>query len=590
LNRLRLRAAALLSLLFAVTAAQAAVRASLDSDTIAPGATLQLTLEHDGQTNDAPDLSALKQDFDVLSSSRSSNMQIINGNVSSQVRMQLSLAPKHSGDIRIPAISWGSDHSDPLVVKVGGANNAPAAGDASRGSKVFMESSIDAQQPYVQAAVKVTVRLYAAVPLYHASLDLPASNDVLVQQIGTDHRETQLQDGQRYQVIERQYEIFPQRSGPLTIPGPVLDAQIGVQDGANQLLGSFKDFFGSSMFNGLVTSSKPIRVHGDDIALNVRPRPAGVGEYWLPAQGLSLQGDWHPQDSQAKVGDPVTLDLHLKAEGLTAAQLPDLSVLLNLPPGLKAYPDQAKLDNDVHGNGLVGSRDQSIALIADQPGHFAVPALTLHWWDTRSNQPREVSLPSQTFTIIPAPSSGEAQNSNAAAIPPAVPMPLAGESNQPVTPRSGAARGDPWKWASLVAAALWIVTLIAWFVWRRSAGRSTAQPPAGAGDATEQKSGSISKARGDFQNACRSNDAGAARASLLAWISAAWPDARLAGLRAFACCANQPQLSTLLLELDRACYGGGRWHGSALLLALPDLPKRGNAARKPSEELAPLYR
>ena len=367
-------------------AAHAAVHAWIDNTDAAADGTIQLILEHDGPTNDEPDLAPLKQDFDVLSSSSSSSMQIINGTVSSHVRWSLSLAPKHSGDLRIPPISWGGEQSEPLIVHVGGS---PSNAQASTSRTVFVETTAEPGRPYVQAQVDVTVRIYSQVPLYHASLELPSSNDVLVQQIGADRNEMLVKDGVRYQVVERHYALFPQRSGSLTVPGPVLDAQIAVR-GRNPLGDQFDNLFGNMRsLNNMFTTLKPIKEHGEDLSLNVLPRPDGaLGDYWLPARDVKLGAEWRPDSAQVNAGDPVTLHLRLQAQGLTAAQLPDLSALLQLPPGVRAYPDQAKLDNDTHGDLLLGTRDQNIALIADQPGQFKVPPLTIHWWDVQSNQPR----------------------------------------------------------------------------------------------------------------------------------------------------------------------------------------------------------
>ena len=78
--------------------------------------------------------------------------------------------------------------------------------------------------------------------------------------------------------------------------------------------------------------------------LNALPQPAGsAGHDWLPAQNVTLQVSWQPDHGATHAGDPVTLHLHLNATGLLAAQLPDLSQLMSLPAGIKAYPDQPKL-------------------------------------------------------------------------------------------------------------------------------------------------------------------------------------------------------------------------------------------------------
>ena len=60
------------NLIWAKTAAQ------IDRATIEEGETFQLTIQTDG---DEPDLSKLNQDFDVLGTSRSSKVSIINGAV-----------------------------------------------------------------------------------------------------------------------------------------------------------------------------------------------------------------------------------------------------------------------------------------------------------------------------------------------------------------------------------------------------------------------------------------------------------------------------------------------------------------------------
>jgi hypothetical protein len=576
------------AIVLAGSAAHAAVHAELDSTSVAADGSVQLTLEHDGSTSDEPDLSPLNRDFDVLSRSSGSTMQIINGNMSSHVRWRLVLSPKHSGDLAIPPISWAGEQTEPLTVHVGGA----AAGNPQSGSDrtVFVEATLESDRPYVQSEVNLTVLIYSKVPLYHATLELPSSSDVLVQQMGTDRTETLVKGGERYQVVERHYALFPQHSGTLTLKGPVLDAQIAVRNGGDSLGDEFKDLFGNMMpLNNLLTTLKPIEEHGEDLSLNVLPRPAGtVGDYWLPAREVRLDAEWHPSASQANAGDPVTVDLHLKAQGLTAAQLPDLSALLQLPPGLRTYPDQAKLNNDTHGAQLEGTREQSVALIADKPGQFKLPALTIHWWDTTSNQPREATLPERILTFLPAVAGAPAQRAPAAKSPAAI-APAQDAGGETSALLGHASAGEYlWRWVSLALGTLWVITLVAWYMSRR---RGAAPPPAKPiRRSTEDRRVSLSEARREFHEACRRNDAPRARAALVRWIGTAQPEERPLGLRAFAQETKDEQLGSLLVDLDRACYGGASWNGAQLLAALQDLPLRFSDEPAAREGLAPLYR
>lgn len=584
----------LLSLALALSLpAHAALHATVDNQQVAPGDTVQLTLTHDGQTSSRPNLAPLKQDFDIVGTSSSSQVQIINGKVNSVTALEVSLAPKHAGKVTIPALNWDSDTSQPVTLNVtanaGSGTNSGGANAAAPG-KVFLETDVDTRSPYVQAAVHVTVRVYAAVPLSHADLQFEDTNAALVRDVGTDAVNNVEKNGLSYQVVTRQYLVFPQHSGQVSIPGPTLSGNIPDRSRALGAADPFAGVFGNSPFAGMMGTLKPIRVHGDPIVLNVQPRPdAANSSYWLPARNVSLQAHWNPASLEAHVGDPVTLDLKLQAEGLTAAQLPDLSTLLRQPSSLKAYPDQPNLKDTTQGSEIVGTRDQSIALIADQAGHFTIPELHVTWWDTHANQAREVTLAAQTLTIQPAPGSAPVQtqaqqpaSSGATSQNSRPPPPHDTTRPQPAGPAE-----SPWKWVSAGLGLLWLVTLGAWLLTRNRRSVPTA-PEAAREDANAVAN--ASQARSAFLAACRANDAAAARRNLLLWANAKWSGPRIQGLNALAKLLGDPGITPLLQALDRACYAQDSWNGSELANALPDLklPKRASPPR--TRELAPLYR
>jgi hypothetical protein len=440
------------------------------------------------------------------------------------------------------------------------------------------------------------VRVYAAVPLSHADLEFEDTDAALVRQVGTDGVSNVERNGLSYQVVTRQYLIFPQHSGQVSIPGPTLSGNIPDRSRTLGMTDPFSGVFSNTPFAGMLGTTKPVRVHADPIVLNVQPRPAAASaSYWLPARNVSLQAHWNPSSLETHVGDPVTVDLKIQAEGLTAAQLPDLSTLLNLPSGLKAYPDQPTLKDETPGTDIVGRRDQSVALIADQAGHFTLPELHVNWWDTRANQAREVTLPAQTLTIQPAPGSApvQAQSQQSATAP----APAASQ-NAHATPPAGndtthsqpaAPTESPWKWVSLGLGLLWLATLGAWLLTRKR--RPLAQPAAAAeGPPPDSRAAaSASHARSAFLAACQANDAPAARRNLLLWANAKWSGPRITGLNALAKLLGNPETKKLLQALDRACYAHDSWEGATLANALPDLPLPKRSTVTHSGDLAPLY-
>jgi hypothetical protein len=566
--------------------ALAAVHATLDPPQVAAGEPVHLTLTYDGQTRDQPDLAALQQDFDILSTSRGTSIQMANGSVSSRTEIQVMLSPKRTGQILVPQITWGSELSNPLTLTVnpGGAAGAPQQ------QTVFLETIVDTHEPYVQAAVNVTVRVYAGERLLQAGLEFAGTGDVLVQQVGADRNRQLEKNGQLYDVVERHYVVFPQKSGELTLAGAQLSGQVVVRMRPDRLTTDpFADLFGAS---GMAAGTKPIRIHGDDVVLNVRPRPAGTDpRYWLPARSITLEETWHPDGAEIHVGDPVTRDLHLRAEGLTAAQLPDLAALMTMPEGVKAYPDQPRLDNKAAGDVVVGTRDQSVAMIADHAGRIELPALRLAWWDIAANTERAVTLPARSVTVLPAAGAAAAAVANPGSTA-AVAPPAGTPSATAVPAGSGAgvagARRDPWAWSTLGFALLWIATLVAWTI-----SRARGTPVVARAKLRKAEPLTPAQARGRFQAACRQDDPQAARHALLAWAEVAWPRSPPQGLEALAKLLGNPRVEALLVELDRALYRGAPWNGAPLAAAVQELPPKGQTAGGGGGDdggLAPLYR
>ncbi len=568
--------------------AVAAVSASLDRSHIGSGETVQLQLQYDGSTDTQPDLGPLQQDFEVLGSGSGSNVQIINGHMTSQTQVTVLLSPRHDGIIRIPPLQWNKQQSPVLQLSVGGGGSAApglqARGDAAH---VFVTATLDQKQPYVQAADMLTVRLYADLPLYQASLDLPGSGDVLVKQIGKDRQSSETRNGRSYQVVERKYLLFPQRSGKLSLDGPVLDAQV-LDSRSNDPFGNnpaLSNMFRQMPFAGMMNTTRPLRMHAHPIELNVRPRPAdATGAYWLPAQKVTLEESWSTDVTTLHAGEPLTRHLHISATGLTGAQLPEPAALMTLPDGIKAYPDQSKAADAIQGDMVTGSRDQDIALIAASPGHIELPALRLDWWDTAHDTRREITLPARTLDILPA-----AADANGPAPPTAAPAASSGPGavTRPAIAeqKPGVAYAAPWLWVSIALALLWLFTVLAWWHTRKRVARPRPEKPDDRDQPEKTAAGAAFKA---FKDACRNDDPHAARKQLLAWAGSAWPAQTPAGLNQLSRRLGDAHLAEALRNLDRACYTGKPWQGAPLLGILPAPPVLKSTAEH-KHELPELY-
>ncbi len=467
-----------------------------------------------------------------------------------------------------------------------------AAWAADAAAEVFVKATLAAQPAYVQGAVSLQVQVFSDTKLYQARVELADHSDLRVQRIGKDVSSQETRNGRSYQVITRQYALLPQRSGEIVLDGPVLDAEVA--EGQAEVDPILSSLFSQLQISGGLGAMKPLRVHGDPIRLQVRPRPAGSGSTdWLPAQQMTLDDAWPTAGEAMAAGQPVTRHLRLTAVGLSASQLPDLGTLMPLPPGLKAYPGEPRLSDDLQDGRIVGLREQDIALIADRAGSFELPALRLAWWDATSLQGREAVLPAHTLVALggtPAPATGNAAALTAVASAASAATSAHGATAASVsgaeTPAVSGTSSAAWVWISLGFGLLWLGTLGAW-VWahRRRQRLGDTKPSSREPAAPEL---SAAAARRAFQQACRNDAPRDARAALLAWARGTWPQDAPAGLNALARRLGHPAITPLLRELDRACLEGSTWSGEALARALTALDDV-NQPKKATADLPGLY-
>ena len=132
-----------------------------------------------------------------------------------------------------------------------------------------------------------------------------------------------------------------------------------------------------------------------------------------------------------------------------------------------------------------------------------------------------------------------------------------------------------WRRASEILGALWLLTLLFWWLSRRSAGPSRPKDPE-APPVYKQQSRLVKQAR----RAARESDAQAVKAALLDWGRLQWPEYAPRSIADLATRVSEP-LASELHTLGRISYGPGRdaWDGAALDRAL-----RSFSALSPGEE------
>lgn len=566
----------------------AKLTAQLDRTRITEGETVRLTIEAPGQISTMPETRVLEKDFEITGTMSGNRVNIINGNMESRTTWTISLVPKHSGVLTIPPLKINGEFTPELTLRV---NEFSAGVNSDDDIPIFLETEVDISDPYVQGMVRYTQRVFFAVNLSQGSLSEPEHENALVKKLGEDREYQTLHNGRSYQVIERQFVIFPQTSGNLVIPAPVLNAHI--PEHTNRHDPFFDRFF---------SSTRPVRLRGEAITLNVRPRPdQSKSPYWLPAQSVELRETWQPEDDAISFGDPITRNITIEALGITGEQLPDLQ--LPDPEGFKLYPDRTQSNTHNLEHTVRGEKNLRLAYMPTQSGTQTLPAFTLRWWDTTTNSEQVATLPKRTIEVLPAtnsqqnataPSTDLTAKTDQAATPPA-------PKETPINPQLTDPFGDSaavssklplnhdgWFWASLLFAALWLMTAgLWWFWWHKRQHQPQAVKTKKLSDLEPENA---REARKRFLSACQTHNAQQARHYLIKWAAAHWPESPPRGLEELASRLNNPAISAALKKLDRVLYQNTpeNWNGQELAKLLPKLPRH-NPKSENSNVLPGLY-
>jgi hypothetical protein len=517
--------ALLLWLLLPVLAHAAGVQASLDRNQVQLGETVTLNLQVEGGgLAQAPDLSALAADFDVLGSSSSTSVSIVNGQRSARFTVGIALRPRHVGQLVIPPLDFAGSRTQPLTLTVTAPDPAAAA---NAGKPVFLEASAEPGHVRVGQQLLFTVRLYLAGTLSNGSLSEPQLPGVDARRLGDDLDYDVVRGGRSYHVIERRYALIPQQAGALQLPS--VNFQGELIDPADP-----DSFF--AMGTPTSAASPPVTIQVDPVP------PHWGSSAWLPARALSLTLDGLPADGKVRVGQPLDLVMTLQATGLPYEALPALS----LPDldGATVYPDKPVTGTRNDGHWLIGRRQQTFAVVPGRAGTLTLPAITLKWWNVQTGQAEEARIPAHVLTVLPGAAGGSAPAAPAPAA--TVPAPAKLPALAPAT--ASGRHALPWRAGALIAVALVLVAgaVAAWWAWRRRLRAATAGPA---------RAPSHRGLRAAFLDAARGDDAAAQAHALLAWARAERPG--LAGLGALADALASAAQRDAIDHLQRRRFAAG---------------------------------
>lgn len=542
------------------------IEVSVDRNLINLNESFDITFSSDKDPNTNPDFSPLEKQFEILSKNHKSAISWVNGQRTMKIQWALTVMAKKAGELEIPALSFGSEQSPALSITVNKNKLVPST-VYKNNAPIFLEVEATPLKPYLQSQVIYTIRFFSRVNIVDARLTNPKLADAVVEKLGQDKNYKTERAGMAYEVTERRYAIFPQKSGSMVIEPLALTAAV-LTDNNNS---RFTRFFDTQ-------STQREDVKSKAITLEVQAIPAHfAGKHWLAAKEVNLSQQWSGDYKKMQVGEPLTRTLTLIVNGSTIGKLPKLQQA-PIEQNLKFYPDQPKLTENKTTAGIIAFREEKIAFIPSKDGKYSLPEVSVDWFNIETGKMQTATLPQMQVTVTGEKQSAKTETEIETETNVAVNNSAVYNTLKPET-KIFTSSNRIWQGLSLFFALAWLITLFIFFKKKTRPQSST----------TDKKAISLRSSIKALKHACNTDDAPSAKQALLVWGQLKYGTNSLSSLAEY----GDTRFREQILILNQSLYGQSsiKWQGKALFQQVSDhkyLEKV--ASKKMDDKLEPLYR
>ena len=333
--------------------------------------------------------------FEVLmgpSRSTQSSVQIINGKTTStqSITFTYILMAKTEGEYTIPGATITADGnqmvSNSVKIKVlpadkssqGGQQRGRTGSATISGNDLFITGTINKTTVYEQEAILLTYKIYTQVDLrgfdnvklpdfkgFHSQeVELPANRHW-----GLEHYK-----GRNYQTtIFRQFVLFPQQSGKLTIDAARFDASIAVATQVDPF--DFDSFFNGGGGSYMVKKS----LFTPKLTIDVKALPDKPADFSGGVGDLNISSSIN--STSVKTNDAVTVKLVISGTG-------NLKLLSNpevkFPEDFEIYDPKSENNFRLTSDGLSGNKVIEYLAIPRNPGDYKIPPVSFTYFDVKS--------------------------------------------------------------------------------------------------------------------------------------------------------------------------------------------------------------
>ncbi|MCK5917187.1 MAG: BatD family protein [Cocleimonas sp.] len=362
---------------------------SIDRAELSIDEAFELSISSNSAASGKIDIGSLQQDFEILDTYKQSSLRIINGTMAQATVWTYTLVAKRAGKIMIPVITVGNDATKAreIIVK-------KDATQSNGNQDVMVEAEVEQKSAYVQGQfIYIQRLLYARSFRSDSTLTRPRlkSGRAEIESLGNNPVRKVKRNGRDYLMLTRRFAIIPQESGKLEFAPSLFS---GTMRRSSQRLPNNSFSFSSR--------AKRVRVRSNEVSIEIKPRATEfTGKHWIVAKNFSLHLNWPTPPDQIEAGKPVSVILAAIADGLRAEQLPEIN--LQSSAGIKLYPEKPTLTNERNLDGIIGTMNKQIILVSTGGGEFEIPALSIPWWNSKTNKQEIATLDAIKLTISGAP-------------------------------------------------------------------------------------------------------------------------------------------------------------------------------------------
>lgn len=367
--------------------------------------------------------------FELLygpSTSRQSSFQMINGKTtqSSSITFTYVLLAKKEGEFKLPVASVDvigkTIRSSSATITVlpssggggGGSTGARGQQNQSHGrhqssgtvdnQDLFITATASKTKIFEQEAVVLTYKLYTLVNIRQLVGEMPELDGFHCQELDNKAQlslKYEHYKGRNYgTAIWRQYVLFPQKSGKLTIPSISFDAEVEI---TNTSADPFDLFFGGGSLTQMVNKT----IHTPAIDLDVAPLPSPRPDNFSGAVGkFTMTGTLTPE--QLNANDAATLKLVVSGQGnMKLMKAPSVDA----PKDFEVYTPK-ETDKTINtASGAKGNVTFDYVMVPRHGGTYTIPAVEFVYFNPEAE--KYVTLRTDSFKLSVAKSKTIASGS-----------------------------------------------------------------------------------------------------------------------------------------------------------------------------------